>query len=155
MGVVYDRLHTREIARYGGLADGCRTTRSCSWCSRWPRRPTRNRGFVGEFLVVVGALQVNFWLALLGGMGMILGVAYMLYLYRRVIFGRADQARPAAMLDLSPREMAVFVPLVVLTLWMGVYPSSFTRFWDASVAAMVRQHTAALTTTRFAGGPVR
>jgi NADH-quinone oxidoreductase subunit M len=112
-------------------------------------------GFVGEFLVVVGALQVNFWLALLGAMGMILGVAYTLYLYRRVIFGALTKPDLKRLLDLSPREVAIFAPLVVLTLWMGVYPSSFTRFWDASVAAMVRSHTAALTTTRFAGGPVR
>jgi NADH-quinone oxidoreductase subunit M len=103
-------------------------------------------GFVGEFLVIIGALQVNFWLALLGATGMILGAAYMLYLYRRVIFGRLTKEDLRAILDLSPREVAVFVPLILLTLWMGVYPSSFTGFWDASVAAMVQHHTASLTT---------
>ncbi len=96
--------------------------------------------------MIVGALQVNFWLALLGGMGMILGAAYMLYLYRRVIFGRLTKDDLRAILDLSPREIAVFAPLILLTLWMGIYPSSFTSFWDASVAAMVQQHTAALAT---------
>ncbi|HME27627.1 MAG TPA: NADH-quinone oxidoreductase subunit M, partial [Acetobacteraceae bacterium] len=85
-------------------------------------------------------------LALLGATGMILGVAYMLYLYRRVIFGRLTKEDLRTILDLSPREIAVFVPLILITLWMGVYPSSFTGFWDASVAAMVQQHTAALTT---------
>ena len=75
---------------------------------------------------------------------MILGTAYMLYLYRRVIFGRLTKQDLRNILDLSPREWAVFAPLIVLTLWMGVYPSSFSSFWDASVAAMVKQHTAAL-----------
>jgi NADH-quinone oxidoreductase subunit M len=145
VGVVYDRIHTREIARYGGLAD---------------RMPSYSlvfmifmlasiglpgtSGFVGEFLVIIGAIQVNFWLAFLGGMGMILGVAYMLYLYRRIIFGRLTKEDLRHILDLNPREWAVFAPLLVLTFWMGVYPSSFSSFWDASVASMVHQHTAAL-----------
>jgi len=75
---------------------------------------------------------------------MILGAAYMLYLYRRVIFGRLTKEELRHVLDLSPREWAVFAPLVVLTLWMGVYPSSFSNFWDASVGAMVQQQAAAL-----------
>jgi NADH-quinone oxidoreductase subunit M len=145
VGVVYDRMHSREIATYGGLAD------------RMPKYALvfmlfmmasiglpGTSGFVGEFLVIVGSLQVNFWLALLGGMGMILGAAYMLYLYRRVVFGRLTKDTLKGMLDLSPREMAVFAPLIALTLWMGVYPSSFTSFWDASVGALVEHHVAAL-----------
>ena len=75
---------------------------------------------------------------------MILGAAYMLYLYRRVIFGRLTKEDLRTLLDLSPREIAVFVPLILITLWMGIYPSSFSGFWDASVAAMVQHHTAAL-----------
>src|SRR6202041_2498825 len=143
VGVVYDRMHTRDIARYGGLAD------------RMPLYALTfmiftmatiglpgTSGFVGEFLVIVGSMQVNFWLALLGATGMILGAAYMLYLYRRVIFGRLTKEDLRDILDLSPREWAVFAPLFVLTFWMGVYPSSFSSFWDASVAAMVKQHTA-------------
>ena len=76
---------------------------------------------------------------------MILGAAYMLYLYRRMIFGRLTKDDLRAILDLSPREIALFVPLVLITLWMGIYPSSFSSFFDASVAAMVQHHTAALT----------
>ena len=146
VGVVYDRMHTRDIARYGGLAD------------RMPLYALTfmiftmatiglpgTSGFVGEFLVIVGSMQVNFWLALLGATGMILGAAYMLYLYRRVIFGRLTKEDLRSILDLSPREIAIFTPLILLTLWMGIYPSSFTSFWDASVASMVQQHTAALT----------
>ena len=134
VGVVYDRMHTREIARYGGLAD------------RMPLYALTfmiftmasiglpgTSGFVGEFLVIVGSLQVNFWLALLGATGMILGAAYMLYLYRRVIFGRLTKEDLRAILDLSARaRCAVFAPLILMTLWMGIYPSSFTSFWDAS-----------------------
>jgi NADH-quinone oxidoreductase subunit M len=145
VGVLYDRIHSREIARYGGLAD------------RMPKYALvfmlfmmaanglpGTSGFVGEFLVIVGSLQVNFWLALLGGMGMILGAAYMVYLYRRVVLGRLTKPDLRSILDLSPREVAVFAPLAVLTLWMGIYPSSFTNFFDASVAQMVQHHAQAL-----------
>jgi NADH-quinone oxidoreductase subunit M len=109
-------------------------------------------GFVGEFLVLVGAFKVSFWLSLLGSLGMILGAAYALYLYRRVIFGRLTKDDLKAILDLSPREIALFVPLVVLTLWMGIHPSSFTGFFDAAVGAMVEHHdTAMAATTQLAG----
>jgi NADH-quinone oxidoreductase subunit M len=145
VGVVYDRIHSREIARYGGLADrmpGYALVFMLFTMASVGLPGTA--GFVGEFLVIIGAMQVNFWLALLGATGMILGAAYMLYLYRRVIFGRLTKDDLKAILDLSAREYAVFVPLVLLTLWMGIYPSSFTSFFDASVAAMVKSHTAAL-----------
>jgi len=151
VGVVYDRVHTRDIVRYGGLAQ------------RMPAYAVvfmvftmasiglpGTAGFIGEFLVLVGAFQVNFWLSLLSAMGMILGAGYMLYLYRRVIFGVITRDDLKAILDLSPREVAVFAPLVLLTLWMGVYPSSFTQFFDASVHAMVEQHAAALNAHQFA-----
>ena len=84
-------------------------------------------GFVGEFLVLVGAFQVNFWLALLGSMGMILGAGYSLYLYRRVVFGALTREDLKNILDLSPREIAIFAPLVVLTLWMGIYPEQLYK----------------------------
>ena len=148
VGVVYDRIHSREIARYGGLSDRmpCYALVFMLFTMASVGLPG-TAGFVGEFLVIVGAFQVNFWLALLGGSGMILGAAYMLYLYRRVMFGRITRDDLRHILDLSPREWAVFAPLIVLTLWMGIYPSSFTSFWDASVAAMVKHHQAALETT--------
>jgi NADH-quinone oxidoreductase subunit M len=145
VGVLYDRLHTHEIARFNGLADrmpGYALVFMVFMLAAMGLPGTS--GFVGEFLVIIGSFQISFWLALLGGMGMILGTAYMLYLYRRVIFGRLTKQDLRNILDLSPREWAVFVPLILLTFWMGVYPSSFSSFWDASVAAMVKQHTAAL-----------
>jgi NADH-quinone oxidoreductase subunit M len=78
----------------------------------------------------------------------------MLYLYRRIIFGRLTKEDLRTILDLSPREIAVFVPLILLTLWMGINPLSFSGFWDASVAAMVQHHTAALAPdSRLASAP--
>ncbi len=145
VGIVYDRIHTREIARYGGLADRMPAYALVFMLFTMASIGLPGTsGFVGEFLVLVGAFQVNFWLALLGSLGMILGAAYALWLYRRIIFGRITRDDLRAILDLSPREIAVFAPLVVLTLWMGVYPSSFSSFWDAAVGAMVEHHQAAL-----------
>ena len=151
VGVIYDRIHTREIARYGGLA------------SRMPAYAVvfmvftlasvglpGTAGFVGEFLVLVGAFKVSFWVAILGSLGMILGAVYMLYLYRRVVFGALTRDDLKSILDLSPREIAIFAPLVLITLWMGIYPSSFTQFFDASVHAMVEQHTAAVSASKLA-----
>jgi NADH-quinone oxidoreductase subunit M len=155
VGVVYDRLHTRDIARYGGLA---RTMPHYALVFMVFTMASiglpGTSGFVGEFLVLVGALQVNLWLALLGSFGMILGAGYMLWLYRRVIFGSITRDDLRAMLDLSPREAAVFAPLVVLALWMGLYPSSFGSFFEASVNAMVQHQQQAMATlhhTHLAG----
>lgn len=138
VGVVYDRLHTHEIDRFGGLADRMPlyAFMFMAFTMASIGLPGTS-GFIGEFLVVIGALQVNFWLALFGAMGMILGAAYALYLYRRIIFGRLVKFELRNMLDLSPREVAVLVPLLVLTLWMGIYPSSFTGFFDPSVNSLV------------------
>jgi NADH-quinone oxidoreductase subunit M len=153
VGVVYDRIHSRDIARYGGLADRMPsyaltfmvfTLASCGLPG--------TSGFVGEILVLVGAFKISFWLSLLTSLGMILGISYMLYLYRRVIFGQLTKDDLRSILDLSPREIAVFAPLILLTLWMGVVPSSFSGFWDAAVEAMVEHHQAALIgTTTLAG----
>ncbi len=148
VGVVYDRVHSREIARYGGLADRMPAYALVFMLFTMASVGLPGTaGFVGEFLVIVGAFQVSFWLALLGGSGMILGAVYMLYLYRRVVFGALTRDDLKRILDLSPREWAVFAPLIVLTLWMGIYPSSFTSFFDQSVAAMVKHHHAAIAKT--------
>jgi NADH-quinone oxidoreductase subunit M len=145
VGVIYDRMHTREIARYGGLGDRMPTYAFVFLLFTMASMGLPGTaGFVGEFMVLVGAMKVNFWVALLGSTGMILGAAYMLWLYRRIIFGTITRDDLRGILDLSAREVGIFVPLVVLTLWMGIYPSSFTSFFDATVGAMVEQHTAAL-----------
>ena len=145
VGVIYDRMHTREIARYGGLGDRMPAYAFVFMLFTMASIGLPGTsGFVGEFLVLVGAFQVNLWLALLGSFGMVLGAAYMLYLYRRVIFGKLVRPDLKSILDLSPRETAIFAPLVVLTLWLGIYPSSFTVFFDATVGAMVQNHAQAM-----------
>jgi NADH-quinone oxidoreductase subunit M len=100
-------------------------------------------GFIGEFLVLLGTFKVSTLYCALAATGMFLSVAYMLYLYRRVIFGTITRADLRGMLDLSPREKAVFAPLLVLVLWMGFYPNSFLRPIQASVDHLVQQVTAA------------
>jgi len=145
VGVVYDRMHTREIARYGGLSDRMPAYALAFMVFTMASIGLPGTsGFVGEFLVIVGAFKVNFWVALLGALGMILGAAYMLYLYRRMMFGRITKDDLKSILDLSPREIAIFTPLVLLTLWMGVYPSSFTSFFDATAASVVQGHEQAM-----------
>ena len=153
VGVVYDRIHSREIARYGGLADRMPAYALAFMLFTMASVSLPGTaGFVGEFLVLVGAFKVNFWLAALGSSGMILGACYMLYLYRRVVFGKLTRDDLKSILDLSPREIAVFAPLVILTLWMGIAPTHFSGFWEASVAAMVdHQHAALASTTQLAG----
>ena len=145
VGVIYDRMHTREIARYGGLADRMPAYAFVFMLFTMASIGLPGTsGFVGEFLVLVGAFQVNIWLAILGSVGMVLGAVYMLYLYRRVIFGAIVRPDLKSILDLSPREIAIFAPLAILTLWLGIYPSSVTSFFAASVTAMVDNHAQAL-----------
>ena len=126
VGVIYDRLHTREIARYGGLAINMPhyalffllfTMASIGLPG--------TSGFVGEFLSLMGIYKESSWIALVATTGIILGAAYMLYLYRRVVFGVQKNADAAAMPDLDAREWAMMVPLAVAVLWMGVYPETF------------------------------
>jgi NADH-quinone oxidoreductase subunit M len=153
VGVVYDRIHSREIAAYGGLVH--RMPRYALLFMLFTMASVGlpgTSGFVGEFLAIVGAWQVNRMLALLAATGMVLGAAYMLWLYRRVIFGQLTKAELKGLLDLSPREAAVFAPLAVLTLWMGIYPSSFSAFYSASVANLIAQHQAAIQATRQVAG---
>lgn len=138
VGVIYDRKHTREIAAYGGLVH------------RMPKYALvfmvfmlasiglpGTSGFVGEFLVLVGAFQRNSWVAALTATGVILGAAYMLYLYRRVIFGMLTKDSLKGILDLSPREALVFAPLLVVVIWMGVYPQPVLGVMHASVENIV------------------
>lgn len=145
VGVIYDRLHTREISRYEGLA------------ARMPRYALvfmvfmlasvglpGTSGFVGEFLVIVGTFQVSSWVALLAATGMVLGATYMLYLYRRVIFGVITKDDLKTMLDLSWREKFVFAPLIALTLLFGVYPTPVLNITNASVQNLIANYESAL-----------
>jgi NADH-quinone oxidoreductase subunit M len=140
VGVVYDRLHTREIARYGGLADTMPKYAVVFMVFMLASVGLPGTsGFVGEFLSLIGAFQVNTWVAFFATTGMILGAAYMLYLYRRIIFGTITRDDVRAMLDLNWREVAVFAPMIAIVLWMGVYPTSFLRPMQPSVASLVER----------------
>ncbi|MGG5889228.1 NADH-quinone oxidoreductase subunit M [Falsiroseomonas sp. HC035] len=152
VGVLYDRVHSREIARYGGVAKVMPAYALVFMVFTMASVALPGlAGFPGELLVIVGAFRVNPWVALGAAMGMILGAAYALYLYRRVIFGKIVRDDLKALLDLSPREYATFAPLILLTIWMGVYPSSFLNFFEATVAALLARHEAALGAARLAG----
>jgi NADH-quinone oxidoreductase subunit M len=152
VGVLYDRVHSRDIARYGGVAKIMPAYALVFMLFTMASVALPGTaGFPGELLVIVGAFKVNPWVALGAATGMIFGAAYMLYLYRRVVFGRITRDDLRGLLDLSPREIAVFAPLILLTLWMGVYPSSFLGFFEASVANLVARHEAAMGAARLAG----
>jgi NADH-quinone oxidoreductase subunit M len=126
VGVVYDRLHTREIARYGGLAENMPNYAFVFMIFMMASVGLPGTsGFVGEFLVLNGAFETNSWVGFLATTGIILGATYMLYLYRRIIFGKITKEDVRAMLDLSWREKLIFAPLIVLVFWMGIYPDSF------------------------------
>jgi NADH-quinone oxidoreductase subunit M len=145
VGVVYDRLHTREIARYGGLATNMpKYALIFMLFTMASVGLPGTSGFVGEFLILYGAFEENTWVAAFLATGMILGAAYMLYLYRRVVFGELTKDDVKAMLDMSPREIAIFAPLVILTIWMGVYPSTFLDPIEVSVSNLVENYDAAL-----------
>ena len=145
VGVVYDRLHSREIARYGGLVHRMPVYAAVFMVFMLGSVGLPGTsGFVGEFLVLVGAFQVNTWLALLATTGIVLGAAYMLYLYRRVIFGELTKEDLKTMTDLSRREIAVFAPLVAATLWMGIWPEPFLDVVHASVANLIENYEVAL-----------
>ncbi|MDE8347949.1 MAG: NADH-quinone oxidoreductase subunit M [Acidocella sp.] len=102
-------------------------------------------GFVGEILVIVGAMKVNFWVSLLSATGMVLGAAYMLVLLRAVLFDKTARPSLDGLKDLSAVEFAMLVPLAMMVLWIGIYPTSFTHIFEAPVSAMVQAHFASLT----------
>jgi len=144
VGVLYDRMHTHEIARFGGLVH------------RMPAYALvlmvftlaavglpGTSGFVGEFLILLGTFRVNTLECTLAATALFLGPMYMLYMYREVIFGTITRADLRGILDLSVRERMMFAPLLVLVLWMGVYPASFLRPIQASVDHVIQQVNAA------------
>lgn len=145
VGVVYDRLHTREIARYGGLVNNMPKYAFVFMLFTMANVGLPGTGgFVGELLTLVGAFQANTWVALIATSGVIFAAAYALWLYRRVVFGELTKADLKALVDLSPREIAIFAPLVVMTLWMGIYPAPFFDVIAASAKHLLEQHQTAL-----------
>jgi NADH-quinone oxidoreductase subunit M len=143
VGVVYDRMHSREIETYGGLVHRMPIYSAVFMLFMLASvgLPATS-GFPGEFLVMTGLFQVNTWVAAFICTGIILSAAYMLWLYRRVIFGELTKDSLKNILDLDRREIAVFAPLVAAVLWMGIYPSSFLAVMEPSVAQLIEQYDA-------------
>jgi NADH-quinone oxidoreductase subunit M len=126
VGVIYDRLHTREIDRYGGLANNMPAYSVLLLLFTMASIGLPGTaGFVGEFLALIGAYRANSWVGGIATIGIILGAAYMLWLYWRVAYGTSRNADAAAMPDLNKREMASLGAIAAVVLWMGVYPESF------------------------------
>ncbi|MGY4396363.1 NADH-quinone oxidoreductase subunit M [Sphingomonas sp. UYAg733] len=138
VGVIYDRLHTREIDRYGGLA--INMPKYALFFMLFTMASVGlpgTSGFVGEFLSLAGTYKVSTTITLLCTTGIILGAAYMLYLYRRVVFGDLTKDDVRAMPDMSAREIALLAPIAAVVLWMGVYPESFIAPMRGDVQTLV------------------
>ncbi|MEO6433312.1 MAG: NADH-quinone oxidoreductase subunit M [Sphingomicrobium sp.] len=138
VGVVYDRLHTREIDRYGALSDNMPAYALFFMLFTMASvglPGTSN--FVGEFLSLVGTYEASSWAAIVATLGVVLGAAFMLYLYWRICFGTKRNADAAAMTDLTAREWALLAPIAAGVLWMGVYPESFIKPMRADVGRLL------------------
>ncbi|MCA3487004.1 MAG: NADH-quinone oxidoreductase subunit M [Rhodobacter sp.] len=148
VGVIYDRLHTREIDAYGGLVN-----RMPAYALVFMFFTMANvglpgtSGFIGEFLTLAGIFQVNTWVAAVATSGVILSAAYALWLYRRVVFGDLIKESLRSITDMSAREKAIFAPLIAMTLLLGIYPSLVTDITGPSVASLVTGYQAALPAT--------
>jgi NADH-quinone oxidoreductase subunit M len=145
VGVIYDRMHTREIEAYGGLVN-----RMPAYALVFMFFTMANvglpgtSGFVGEFLTLMGIFQVNTWVAAVATSGVIFSAAYALWLYRRVVFGALVKESLATIQDMSRRERAIFAPLIIMTLLLGVYPAVVTDIIGPSVTALVDQYQTAV-----------
>jgi len=151
VGVIYDRMHTREITAYGGLVN-----RMPVYAFVFMLFTMANvglpgtTGFIGEFLSLAGAFKANSWVALFATSGVIFSAAYALYLYRRVVFGALEKASLKDIVDLTPREIVIFAPLVALTIYYGVLPGQILTSTQASVDNLIQSHTAFLDAVKFA-----
>lgn len=142
VGVVYDRMHTREIAAYGGLVNNMPKYAVVFLILTMANVGLPGTsGFVGEFLTLLGVFRVNTWVALFAATGVILSAAYALWLYRRVVFGALTKESLKGLLDLSNREKAIIYPLVLLVIFFGVYPTPIFDVTTASVDALVNNIT--------------
>jgi NADH-quinone oxidoreductase subunit M len=139
VGVMYDRMHTRMIADYGGVVNTMPKFAALMMLFAMANSGLpATSGFVGEFMVIMGAMKANFWLAFLAATTLIFGAAYTLWMYKRVIFGAIANDHVAALTDLNPRELAVLVSLAVAVLFMGVYPLPFTEVMHSAVNELLR-----------------
>ena len=139
VGVLYDRMHSRMIADYGGVVNPMPKFASFMMLFAMANCGLPGTsGFVGEFMVIMGAMQANFWLAFAAATTLIFGAAYTLWMYKRVIFGAVANDHVAVLKDLNGREFLVLGVLAAAVLWMGVYPLPFTEVMHASVSELLR-----------------
>jgi NADH-quinone oxidoreductase subunit M len=134
VGIVYERRHTREISEYGGLSKVMPVYAAVFLIMTMSSigLPTLN-GFIGEFLILQGVFVASKAWAAVAASGVVLGAAYMLYLYQRTMFGKVENPKNERLMDLSHREFATFAPLIVLAVWIGLYPAPFLRRLETSV----------------------
>lgn len=145
VGVVYDRMHTRQIDAYGGLVNRMPLYAFCFMVFTMANVGLPGTsGFVGEFLTLVGAFRVNTWVAFFATTGVILSAAYALWLYRRVVFGKLEKPELKGILDIDGREIAILAPLVFLTILFGIYPAPVIDVMSASVENLIKNYEAAL-----------
>jgi NADH-quinone oxidoreductase subunit M len=140
VGMLYERRHTRMIADFGGLARVIPVFTAAFMLVTLSSigLPGLN-GFVGEFLILVGTFRVNVLYAVLATAGIILAAVYMLWMFQRVMFGRVTADANRSLVDLTPRELAVLAPVLVLIVWIGIYPQPFLRTTEASVTRLLAQ----------------
>ena len=145
VGVVYDRMHTREIAAYGGLVNNMPKYAVAFLIFTMANVGLPGTaGFVGEFLTLLGAFRANTWIAFFATFGVILSAAYALWLYRRVVFGTLDKEALKSILDLDTREKWILYPLIVLVIFFGVYPTVVFDVTQASVDNLINNYQAAI-----------
>jgi NADH-quinone oxidoreductase subunit M len=138
IGVLYDRMHSREIADYGGVINTMpRFAALFVLFSLANAGLPATSGFIGEFMVILGAVKFNFWIGMLSGTALILGAAYSLWLVKRVVFGEISNPHVAALTDLTMREFFMLGVLAIAVLWMGVYPAPFTDAMQTSVTDLL------------------
>ena len=156
VGVVYDRMHTREIAAYGGLVNNMPKYAVAFLIFTMANVGLPGTsGFIGEFLTLLGVFRVNTWVALFATTGVILSAAYALWLYRKVVFGALTKESLEGMLDLSGREKLILYPLVVLVIFFGVYPAPIFDATASSVQALVNTISISLDAAHSRGGELR
>jgi NADH-quinone oxidoreductase subunit M len=147
VGVVYDRMHTRQIEAYGGLVQRMPIYAFCFMVFTLANLGLPGTsGFIGEFLTLLAAFKINTSVAFLATTGTILSAAYGLYLYRRMIFGELVKPSLMAIKDMRPREIAVMAPLVVLTVLFGFYPAPLLDVTAMSVKRLLQNYEAAIKT---------
>ncbi len=138
VGMIYERRHTREISEFGGLSSIMPVFATVFLIMTMSSigLPLLN-GFIGEFTILQGALQENIWWAVAGVSGIVLGAAYMLWLYQRTMFGPLDNPKNEGLRDLNLREIVTLVPLIILVFWIGIYPAPFFKALDGPVNKLV------------------